>query len=120
MQQAERHQGLREGLTTSERERLKALERENRKLRLANEILKTASAFFAHDNAMAEMINGLDKAEVIYRYGPWKNMEVVEYAPLELLDWFNHRRLLEPISNVPPVELEAAYFRQLGGTAMAA
>ena len=69
---------------------------------------------------MAETIDGLYKAEVIYRRGPWKNMEAVEYATLEWVDWFNHRRLLEPIGNVPPAELEAAYYRQLEGAAMVA
>lgn len=74
----------------------------------------------SYDNALAETINGLYKAEVIYRRGPWKNLEAVEYATLEWVDWFNHRRLLEPIGNVPPAELEAAYYRQLEGSAMVA
>jgi len=74
----------------------------------------------SYDNALAETINGLYKAEVIYRRGPWKNMEAVEYATLEWVDWFNQRRLLEPIGNVPPAELEAAYYRQLEESAKAA
>ncbi len=74
----------------------------------------------SYDNALAETINGLYKAEVIYRRGPWKNMEAVEYATLEWVDWFNHRRLLEPIGNVPPAELEAAYYRQQEESAKAA
>ncbi len=74
----------------------------------------------SYDNALAETINGLYKAEVIYRRGPWKNMEAVEYATLEWVDWFNHRRLLEPIGNVPPAELEAAYYRQQEESAEAA
>ena len=49
---------------------------------------------------MAETINGLYKAEVIYRRGPWRSFEAVEYATLEWVDWFNHRRLLEPIGNI--------------------
>ena len=52
--------------------------------------------------------------------GPWKNMEAVEYATMEWVGWFNHQRLLEPIGNVPPAELEAAYYRQLEGSAKAA
>ncbi|WJW76176.1 IS3 family transposase [Thiohalobacter sp. IOR34] len=74
----------------------------------------------SYDNALAETINGLYKAEVIYRRGPWKNMEAVEYATLEWVDWFNHRRLLEPIGNVPPAELEAAYYRHQQESAKAA
>ncbi len=69
---------------------------------------------------MTTTINGLYKAEVIYRSGPWKNMEAVEYATLEWVDWFNHRRLLEPIGHVPPTELEAAYYRQLEESAKVA
>ena len=74
----------------------------------------------SYDNALAETINGLYKAEVIYRRGPWKNVDEVEYATLEWVDWFNHRRLLEPIGNVPPAELEAAYYRQQEESAKAA
>ena len=74
----------------------------------------------SYDNALAETINGLYKAEAIYRRGPWKNREAVEYATLEWVDWFNHRRLLEPIGNVPPAELEAAYYRQWEESAKAA
>jgi putative transposase len=67
----------------------------------------------SYDNALAETINGLYKAEVIHRRGPWRTMEAVEYATLEWVDWFNDRRLLEPIGNVPPAEAEAAYYREL-------
>jgi len=74
----------------------------------------------SYDNALAETINGLYKTEVIRRRGPWRTVEDVEYATLEWVDWFNHRRLLEPIGNVPPVELEMAYYRQLEESAMAA
>ena len=66
----------------------------------------------SYDNALAETIIGLFKTEVIYRCGPWRNIAEVEYATLEWVDWFNHRRLLEPIGNVPPAELELAYDRQ--------
>ncbi len=54
----------------------------------------------SYDNALAETINGLYKAEVIHRRGPWRSFEAVEYATLEWVDWFNHRRLLEPIGNI--------------------
>ena len=74
----------------------------------------------SYDNALAETINGLYKAEVIYRRGPWKHREAVEYATLEWVDWFNHQRLLEPIGNVPPAKLEAAYYRQQKESAKAA
>ena len=53
-------------------------------------------------NALAETINGLYKAEVIHRRGPWRSCEAVEFATLEWVDWFNNRRLLEPIGNIPP------------------
>jgi putative transposase len=65
------------------------------------------------DNALAETINGLYKAEVIHRRGPWRSCEAVEFATLEWVDWFNHRRLLEPIGNVPPAEAEARYYDQM-------
>jgi len=67
----------------------------------------------SYDNALAETINGLYKAEVIWRRGPWRSMEAVEYATLEWVDWFNNRRLLQPIGNIPPAEAEAAYYREL-------
>jgi putative transposase len=74
----------------------------------------------SYDNALAETINGLYKTEVIRHCGPWRNIDAVEYATLEWVDWFNHRRLLESIGNVPPAELEQAYYRQLEGSGMAA
>jgi transposase InsO family protein len=64
----------------------------------------------SYDNALAETINGLYKAEVIHRRGPWRSFEAVEYATLEWVDWFNHRRLLEPIGNIPPAEAEEQYY----------
>ena len=67
----------------------------------------------SYDNALAETINGLYKAEVIHRRGPWRSLEAVEYATLEWVDWFNNRRLLEPIGHVPPAEAEAAYYAAL-------
>ena len=74
----------------------------------------------SYDNALAETINGLYKAEVIHRYGPWRNIDKVEYATLEWVDWFNHRRLLESIGNTPPAEKEWVYYRQLKGSAVGA
>jgi transposase InsO family protein len=65
----------------------------------------------SYDNALAETVNGLYKTEVIRRRGPWRNIDAVEYATLEWVDWWNNRRLLEPIGYVPPVEYEAAYYR---------
>ena len=66
----------------------------------------------SYDNALAETIIGLFKTEVIHHRGPWRGLDDVEYATLEWVDWFNHRRLLEPIGNVPPAELEATYERR--------
>jgi putative transposase len=65
----------------------------------------------SYDNALAESVNGLFKTEVIWRRGPWRSFEDVEFATLEWVDWFNNRRLLEPIGYVPPAEFEAAYYR---------
>nr|WP_174804479.1 IS3 family transposase [Martelella limonii] len=67
----------------------------------------------SYDNALAETINGLYKAEVIHRRGPWRNFEAVEFATLEWVDWFNNRRLLEPIGNKPPAEAEAHFYAAL-------
>jgi transposase InsO family protein len=67
----------------------------------------------SYDNALAETINGLYKAELIHRRGPWKTREAVELATLEWVHWFNHSRLLEPIGYIPPAEAEANYWRQL-------
>jgi putative transposase len=64
----------------------------------------------SYDNALAESINGLFKAEVIHRRGPWRNVEAVKFATLEWVDWFNNRRLLEPIGDIPPIEFEQAYY----------
>jgi transposase InsO family protein len=67
----------------------------------------------SYDNALAETINGLYKAELIHRRAPWKTKEAVELATLEWVSWFNHHRLLEPIGYIPPAEAEANYYRQL-------
>ena len=74
----------------------------------------------SYDNALAETINGLYKTEVIRRRGPWRSLEAVEFATLEWVDWFNNRRLLEPIGNIPPAEAEARYYAQLEEPALAA
>lgn len=73
----------------------------------------------SYDNALAETINGLYKTEVIHKDGPWKGLEQVELATLDWVDWFNNRRLLEPIGDIPPVEYEENYYRQLGKDAAA-
>jgi putative transposase len=71
----------------------------------------------SYDNALAETINGLYKAELIHRRGPWKSMESVELATLEWVSWFNHQRLMEPLGYIPPAEAEANYYRQLNSQA---
>jgi putative transposase len=63
----------------------------------------------SYDNAMAETIIGLYKTELVRRQGPWRGIDDLEYGTLEYVDWFNHRRLLEPIGYVPPAEFEEAY-----------
>jgi putative transposase len=74
----------------------------------------------SYDNALAETINGLYKAELIHRRGPWRSFEAVEFATLTWVDWFNNRRLLEPIGNIPPAEAEERYYAMLSEPAMAA
>ncbi len=74
----------------------------------------------SYDNALAETINGLYKAEVIHRRGPWRSMEAVEFATLEWVDWFNNRRLLSSIGNIPPAEAEATYWASQEDQAIAA
>ncbi|WP_420102754.1 IS3 family transposase [Bosea sp. (in: a-proteobacteria)] len=74
----------------------------------------------SYDNALAETINGLYKAELIHRRGPWRSFEAVEFATLTWVDWFNNRRLLEPIGNIPPAEAEERYYAMLDEPAMAA
>jgi putative transposase len=74
----------------------------------------------SYDNALAETINGLYKAEVIHKRGPWRSLEAVEYATLEWVDWFNNRRLLEPIGNIPPAEAEEQYYSAADNIDMAA
>jgi transposase InsO family protein len=74
----------------------------------------------SYDNALAETVIGLFKTEVMHRRGPWRSLEAVEYATLEWVDWYNTRRLLEPIGNMPPAEAEARYYTQLEPAALAA
>ena len=74
----------------------------------------------SYDNALAETVIGLFKTEVIHRRGPWRSFDAVEYATLEWVDWFNNRRLLEPIGNIPPAEAEANYYATLEEPRMAA
>ena len=74
----------------------------------------------SYDNALAETVNGLYKAEVIHRRGPWRSFEAVELATLEWVDWFNNRRLLEPIGNIPPAEAEERHYAMLEQSDMAA
>jgi len=71
----------------------------------------------SYDNALAETINGLYKAEVIHRRGSWKTKQAVELATLEWVAWFNHHRLMGPLGYVPPAEFEANYHRQRAGQA---
>ena len=72
----------------------------------------------SYDNALAETIFGLFKAEVIWPKGPWRGLEEVEFATLEWVDWFNHQRLLEPIGDIPPAEFEAMYYETQESSAM--
>ena len=74
----------------------------------------------SYDNALAETVIGLFKTEVIRQQGPWKSLEDVEFATLAWVDWFNNKRLLEPIGDMPPVEKEGEYYRKLEVSAMAA
>ncbi len=74
----------------------------------------------SYDNALAESINGLYKTELIYRRGPWRSLEAVEFATLEWVDWFNQRGLLEPIGNIPPAEAEQRYYASLDCPALVA
>ena len=82
------------------------------RLAAAGVVTSVGSRGDSFDNALAETIIGLYKTELVRRRGPWRSLDEVEYATLEWVDWFNHRRLLEPIGYVPPAEFEAAYQRQ--------
>jgi transposase InsO family protein len=74
----------------------------------------------SYDNALAETVIGLFKTEVIHRRSPWRSLEAVEYVTLVWVDWYNTRRLLEPIGNMPPAEAEARYYNQPEPAALAA
>jgi transposase InsO family protein len=74
----------------------------------------------SYDNALAETVNGLYKAEVIHRCEPWRSFEAVEFATLEWVDWFNNRRLLEPIGNIPPAEAEELFYAKVKEMPLAA
>jgi putative transposase len=74
----------------------------------------------SYDNALAETVIGLFKTEVIHRRGPWRSIDAVEFATLEWVDWYNNRRLLEPIGYIPPAEAEANFFQTLQPHRMAA
>ncbi|MFM0514978.1 transposase [Paraburkholderia sp. RL17-373-BIF-A] len=146
VRKAERDRGLRPGESTQEQDRLKELEREVRELRAQQDGLihhsdrgvqyvsirytdrpvdagiepSVGSVGDSYDNALAETINGLCKAEVIHRLGPWRNLRAVEMATLEWVDWFNNRRLFGPIVDISPAEAEAACYEQLAGSAIGA
>ena len=77
----------------------------------AGAVTSVGSRGDSYDNALAESIIGLYKTELIRKRGPWKNLDDVEYASLEWVDWFNHRRLFETIGHIPPAELEDVYYR---------
>jgi putative transposase len=78
----------------------------------AGAVTSVGSCGDAYDNALAETINGLYKTELIRKKGPWRNLDDVECATLEWVDWFNHRRLLEPIGDIPPAQFEEIHYRE--------
>ena len=78
----------------------------------AGAVTSVGSRGDSYDNALAESIIGLYKTELIRKRGPWKTIDDVEYATLEWVDWFNHRRLFEPIGSIPPAELEEMFYRE--------
>ncbi len=94
--------------------------RYTQRLAEAGAVTSVGSRGDSYDNALAETINGLYKAELIHRRAPWKSREAVELATLEWVAWFNHHRLLEPIGYVPPAEAEADYWRRLASQAVPA
>ena len=86
--------------------------RYTQRLAEAGAVTSVGSRGDSYDNALAETIIGLYKTELVRRRGPWRGIDDLEYATLEWVDWFNHRRLLEPIGHVPPAEFEAAFWRE--------
>ena len=88
--------------------------------RLAEAGIEPSVGSVGDSYALAETVNGLYKAEVIHRRGPWRSFEAVDLATLEWVDWFNNRRLLEPIGNIPPAEVEEPHYAMLEPSDMAA
>jgi putative transposase len=84
--------------------------RYSERLAEAGAVASVGSKGDSYDNALAETINGLFKTEVIRKRGPWRSIDDVEFATLEWVDWFNNRRLLEPIGDIPPAEFEELYW----------
>jgi putative transposase len=82
------------------------------RLEKAGAVTSVGSRGDSYEGDLAESVIGLYKTELIRKQGPWKNLDGVEYATLEWADWFNHHRLLEPIGNILPAELEEEYYRQ--------
>jgi putative transposase len=78
----------------------------------AGAVASVGSRGDSYDNALAESFNGLFKTELIHRRGPWRNVEHVEWATLNYVDWFNNRRIHNEIGKIPPVEFEQTYYRQ--------
>jgi putative transposase len=105
----QRHDGLAGLVHHSDRGSQYLSIRYTERLAEAGAVASVGSRGDSYDNALAETIIGLYKTELIRRRGPWKGIDEVEYATLEWVDWFNHRRLLEPIGYVPPAEFEAAF-----------
>jgi transposase InsO family protein len=109
-----RRKGLDELVHHSDRGSQYLAIRYTERLAEAGGVTSVGSRGDSYDNALAETIIGLFKTELIRRRGPWKGIDAVEFATLEWVDWFNHRRLLEPIGHVPPAEFEDAYHRKEG------
>jgi len=109
---ARKYRGLEELVHHSDRGSQYLSIRYTERLGEAGAVSSVGSRGDSYDNALAETIIGLYKTELIENRGPWKNLDAVEYATLEWIDWFNHRRLLEPIGDIPPAELEADYLRE--------
>ena len=86
--------------------------RYSERLAQAGAVTSVGSRGDSYDNALAESFNGLFKTEQIRRHGPWRGLDDVEFATLEYIDWFNHRRLHTQIGMTPPAELEARHYRQ--------
>jgi len=111
---ARQHESLKELVHHSDRGSQYLSIRYTERLADAGAVCSVGSRGDSYDNALAETIIGLFKTELIRNRGPWRNLDEVEYGTLEWIEWFNHRRLLEPIGNIPPAELEADYLRKEG------